>query len=298
MAEIRPYEPRDLVQLAALVNAHVATATPGWTVPGAWIAERLERDPDDYVVDPWVRERSTLVAVERERVVGACQVRRYAEDERVSDSYRGVGEIGWLYVYPAARDTGAELVAAAVRQLDEWRVSRRYACAGGLGPDIYGVPDCWPHVERLLREAGFDDAEGRDEVLYVGRLADLGEAGEPPLPGLRVTRETFDGGVAFVAWRDEERVAELRVELPDPSELPALAGWADGWGIRVEEALRRRGVATWLVREAAAWLRLAGRDRLVWPLVPEEDAGEEAFWRALGLVELTCIRRGWKLSRS
>jgi hypothetical protein len=31
--------------------------------------------------------------------------------------------------------------------------------------------------------------------------------------------------------------------------------------------------------------------------VPEEDAGEEAFWRALGLVELTRVRRGWELTR-
>jgi GNAT superfamily N-acetyltransferase len=293
MAEIRPYEPRDLAQLTALVNAHVATATPGWTVPAGWIAARLERNPNEYVVDPWVRERATLVAVERERVVGAVHVLRYAGDVRVSDSYRNAGEIGWLFAYPAAHDAGAELLGAAVRQLEEWQVTRRYACSGGLGPDVYGVADCWPHVERLLRDAGFDG--GREEVLYVGRLAELGEPGEPPLPGLRVARETFDGGIAFVALRDQERVGELRVELRDPSELPALSGWADGWGIRVDEPLRRRGVATWLVREAAAWLRLAGRDRLAWPLVPEEDAGEEAFWRALGLVELTRIRRGWKL---
>jgi GNAT superfamily N-acetyltransferase len=297
MAEIRPFELPDLAQLTELVNAHVVAATPGWTVPAGWIAARLEGNPDEYVVDPWVRERSTLVAVARERVVGACHVLRYAEDERVSDSYRGAGEIGWLFAYPAAHDAATELLAVAVRRLDEWQVSRRYACSGGLGPDIYGVPDCWPHVERLLREAGFDDAEGREEVLWVGRLADLGEAGEPPLPGLRLARETFDGGVAFVARRGEERVAELQVELPDPSELPALAGWADGWGIRVDEGLRRRGVATWLARESADWLRLAGRDRLVWPLVPEEDAGEEAFWRALGLVELTRIRRGGELRR-
>ena len=295
MAEIRPYDPSDLAQLTALVNAHVATATPGWTLPSGWIATRLERNPDEYVVDPWVRERSTLVAVERERVVAACHLLRYAGDERVSDSYRDAGEVGWLFAYPAAHSAGEELLGAALRCIEEWQVTRRYACGGGLGPEVNGVADCWAHVARLLREAGFEG--GREEVLYAGRLADLGEPGEPPLPGLRVVRETFDGGVAFVALDGEDRVAELRVELPDPSELPALARWADGWGIRVEEALRRRGVATWLVREAAAWLRLAGRDRLVWPLVPDEDAGEEAFWRALGLVELTRIRRGWTLSR-
>jgi GNAT superfamily N-acetyltransferase len=293
MAEIRPFEPRDLAQLTALVNAHVATATPGWTLSSGWIAARLERNPDEYVVDPWVRERTTLVAVERERVVGACHVVRYAGDERVSDWCRDAGEVDWLFVYPAAYAAGAELLGAALRQLDDWKVTRRYACSGGLGPEVNGVADCWPHVERLLRDAGFEG--GREEVLYVGRLAELGAAGEPPLPGLHMVRETFDGGVAFVAVRGSERVAELHVGLTDPSELPARAGWADGWGVRVEVPLRRRGVATWLVREAAAWLRLGGRDRLVWPLVPEEDAGEEALWRALGLVELTRIRRGWTL---
>jgi GNAT superfamily N-acetyltransferase len=297
MAEIRPYEARDLSQLAALANAHIAAATPGWTVSQAWIAARLERNPDESIVDPWVAERRTLVAIERERVVACCHLLRYAADERVSDSYSGAGELAWLFCEPSLAAAGSALTAAAVHQLDDWAVSTQLACGGGLGPDVYGVSDCWPHVHRLLTEAGFDDSKGRDEVLYVGRFADLDLAVEPPLPDVSASRATFDSGVAFVARCDGERIGEFRVELPDPTALPALARWADGWGIWVEERYRRQGVARWLVGEAAAWLALAGRDRLIMPVVPEEDAAEVGFWEALGLTELTRIRRGYERRR-
>src|ERR1700704_4809360 len=106
MAEIRPYEQHDLEQLTALANAHIAAATPGFTVPAAWIAARLERNPDEHVTDPWVAERETLVAGEGGRVVAAAQLQRYADEPRVSDSLRGCGEIAWLFAHPGAVDAG------------------------------------------------------------------------------------------------------------------------------------------------------------------------------------------------
>src|SRR3954454_20068762 len=101
MAEIRPYQQGDLEQLTALANAHIAVATPGFTVPAAWIAARLERNPDERLTDPWVAERATLVAVERERVVAAAQIQRFAGDARASDSLRGTGELAWLFALPS-----------------------------------------------------------------------------------------------------------------------------------------------------------------------------------------------------
>jgi GNAT superfamily N-acetyltransferase len=294
VAEIRSFKGDDLAQLTGLVNAHVSTATPGWTVAAGWIAARLDRDTDEAIVDPWVCERGTLVGIEKEQVVAACHLLRFADEDRVSDSYRGIGEIAWLFCQPSAHDCGGDLVQAAVRQLEEWGVREQWACGGGLGPEVYGIPDCWPHVRRLLEEAGFDSSGGREEVLYAGSLAALGDPGEPPIPDLVVRRETFDSGVAFVARQSETRVAEFRVELPDPTELPALADWADGWGAWVDEQHRRRGVGTWLVRTAAKWLQLAGRDRLIMPMGAEEEPEEGAFWASLGLIPLTRIHRGFK----
>src|SRR3954452_23494423 len=100
MAEIRPYQQGDLEQLTALANAHIAVATPGFTVPAGWIAARIERNPDEYVTDPWIADRATLVADERQRVVAAAQVHRYADEGHVSASMRGIGEIAWLIALP------------------------------------------------------------------------------------------------------------------------------------------------------------------------------------------------------
>lgn len=63
MVEVRP----DREQLARLVNAHIGAVVPGWTVPTSTLLAQLEREPQEYVVDPWVTERATFVAIERDR---------------------------------------------------------------------------------------------------------------------------------------------------------------------------------------------------------------------------------------
>jgi GNAT superfamily N-acetyltransferase len=72
-----------------------------------------------------------------------------------------------------------------------------------------------------------------------------------------------------------------------------LAGWADIGNLHVSEALRRRGVGTWLMGQAAAWLRLGRVERLVAYGTPDE-ADELAFLRAVGFHELTRTERVWR----
>ena len=67
---IRPFRRSDRDQLTRLVNAHVEAVLPGVTVSPNTVLSQLEREPGEYVVDPWVAQRLTLVAVLHERVVG------------------------------------------------------------------------------------------------------------------------------------------------------------------------------------------------------------------------------------
>jgi GNAT superfamily N-acetyltransferase len=60
----------------------------------------------------------------------------------------------------------------------------------------------------------------------------------------------------------------------------------------VAAAHRRRGVATWLVGQAADWLRLARVDRLLEYAWPEEQDLLGLLGR-LGFRELTRTARGW-----
>jgi hypothetical protein len=60
----------------------------------------------------------------------------------------------------------------------------------------------------------------------------------------------------------------------------------------VAEPYRRRGVATWLVGQAADWLRLARVDRLLAYAWPEEH-DLLGLLAHLGFRELTRTARGW-----
>jgi len=60
--EVRPFHRRDREQLTGLLNAHAAAVVPGMGVSVATVLSQLEREPGEFIVDPWVDERRTLVA--------------------------------------------------------------------------------------------------------------------------------------------------------------------------------------------------------------------------------------------
>ena len=77
-------------------------------------------------------------------------------------------------------------------------------------------------------------------------------------------------------------------------------GWADVGNLHVAAPYRRRGVGSWLLGQAADWLRLAQVTRLLdyaW-LEGTDPTGQDyddyrAFLPAVGFRELTRTARGW-----
>ena len=80
--EVRPFRRSDRDQLTALVNAHAAAVVPGVSASVNAVLAQLEREPGEFIVDPWVSERLTLVAEQRQRVVAAAHMLR-------EDAYNG-----------------------------------------------------------------------------------------------------------------------------------------------------------------------------------------------------------------
>jgi len=106
--EVRPFRRSDREQLTALVNAHVQAVVPGVSVSVNTVMSQLERDPGEFIVDPWVTDRVTLVAGQRRRVVATAHLLRYGGGEEVGDCYRDAGEINWLLHWSARRPTGCD----------------------------------------------------------------------------------------------------------------------------------------------------------------------------------------------
>ena len=81
--EVRPFRRADRQQLTDLVNMHASAVVPGLSVSVAAVLSQLERQPGEYIVDPWVSERLTLVAEQHERVAAAAHLLRYGAGEHV-----------------------------------------------------------------------------------------------------------------------------------------------------------------------------------------------------------------------
>jgi GNAT superfamily N-acetyltransferase len=307
---LRPFRRSDREQLTQLVNAHAQAVVPGIGVSVAAVLSALERQPHEAIVDPWVSERCTLVAEQQDRVVAAAHLLRYFPDERAGRSYRGAGEIRWLLFWPEAPvgnpywpdATGAaeQLMATCLRHLEGWKVTTQGA--GGELPvfGVYGVPEQWPHIRALYQRAGFVH-NGSIEAVYLARVDDLPGRGQPPLAGLSVSRSVGMNGTRLSAMLGADRIGYIEVEILDQGErLARNAGWADVGNLRVAEPYRRQGVATWLLGQAADWLRLAQVGRLLDYASLDgpdpsglDDTGRRAFLAASGFRELTRTERGW-----
>jgi GNAT superfamily N-acetyltransferase len=298
--EVRPFRRSDRDQLTALVNAHAAAVVPGVSASVNAVLAQLDREPGEFIVDPWVSERVTLVAEQRQRVVAAAHLLRYGSDERVGEPYRESGEIRWLLCWPEApywpdsAAAGDTLAAACVAQLDRWGVSRHYADGALPVLGVYGVPEQWPHVRATYERAGFVHGD-RTEIVYVAHVEQLRQPGAPPVDGLAVRRELGINGTRFSAVLGDDVVGFIEVDtnLEDTVRLARLGGWADIGNLQVVEPYRRRGVATWLLGQAAEWLRLARVDRVLDYAEPEQEDAI-AFLESVGFRELTRTARGWE----
>ena len=297
--EVRPFRRDDRDQVTTLVNAHVQAVMPGVSVSVNAVLSQLEREPGEFIVDPWVAERTTLVAVERERIVAAAHLRRYASHADVGETYRDAGEIYWLVCWrdaPYWPDTGAgDLIAeACVAQLSDWRVARYLADGSLPAAGVYGVPDSWPHIRAVYERAGFRH-EGTTEIVLVADVAELRGAGPAPLDGLAIRRELGINGTRFAAVLGDATIGYVEVasDLTSGGALARYAGWADIGNLCVDEPFRRRGIGTWLFGHAADWLRLGRVTQLLAYEDAAGDAEERAFLERAGFRELTRTQRGW-----
>ena len=302
--EVRPFRRSDRDQLTDLVNAHAEAVVPGMSVSVNAVLRQLERDPGEFIVDPWVSERATLVAEQGNRITAAAHLLRYFADERAGESYRGSGEIRWLVFWPLApagnpywpdpRLGAEELIAACVRQLDGWGVAWQGADGALPADGVYGVPEQWPHIRALYQRAGFTHT-GDTLIVYLARIEDLRRAAEP-VAGLALRRSVGINGTRLSAVLGTDVIGYIEVEtLAAGERLPRHGGWADIGNLRVTEEYRRRGVATWLLGQAAEWLDLGQVARLLAYASFEDsgDAGHRAFLAAAGFRELTRTQRGW-----
>jgi GNAT superfamily N-acetyltransferase len=298
--EVRPFQRRDRQQLTDLVNAHAAAVLPGMGVSVSRMLGELERQPGEFIVDPWVSERVTLVAEQRDRVAAAAHLLRYYADSRAGEGYRDSGEIHWLVFWTDATEAAQKLMAACLRQLDRWGVSNQAAEGELPVPGVYGVPEQWPHIRNLYERAGFAHT-GHTEVVYLAQVAELPRLAEPPIAGLSLQRSVGINGTRLSAVLDGQAIGFIEVETFEEGErLSRHGGWADIGNLRVQEQYCRRRVATWLLGQAAEWLQLAQVERLLdyaW-LEGQDPAGNDyagyrAFLAASGFRELTHAMRGW-----
>ncbi|MFD0313369.1 GNAT family N-acetyltransferase [Streptomyces flavalbus] len=298
VAQVRPFHRADRDQLTDLVNRHVAAVVPGVSVSVNTVLSELERRPDEFIVDPWVSERATLVAELRGHVVAAAHLLRYRADDEVGPHYRDVGEVAWFVSHPPASfqpgtDEAADLLmTACLAQLARWRVRARLADGSLPAPLVYGLPRTWPHVRAVYERAGIRHT-GDTEVILLARVADLPVP--EPRPGVTCERTVGECGTRLTAYADGRALGFIEVDtaLARPERHPRGAGLADVGNLRTDPTEQGRGLERHLLARAADWLRLCGVDRLAAYEAATDRAAIDRLTSA-GFAELTRTDRGWE----
>jgi hypothetical protein len=86
--EVRPFRRSDRDQLTQLVKTHAAAVIPGMGVSVSAVLSALARQPGEFIEDPWVSERVTLVAEQASRIAAAAHLLRHFPDERAGIAAR------------------------------------------------------------------------------------------------------------------------------------------------------------------------------------------------------------------
>ena len=295
---IRPFARGDREQVTSLVNAHIAAVVPGASVSVQTLMSQLEREPGEFIVDRWVRDRVTLVAEQRGRVVAAAHLLRYGDGPDTGEHYRDAGEIRWLVCWPDApywpdaSAAGDALAVACHAQFRRWGVTRRYADGTLPAPAVYGVPDSWPHIRAIYERIGFRH-DGRTEIVHVAPVGALPRPAAP-LAGLTTRRTVGVNGTRITAVLAGTEIGYIEVDtnLDAGPRMSRVGAWADVGNLWVEPAHRRRGVGSWLVGQAAGWLELGETTRLL-DYADSEEEGYAAFLVAVGFTVLTRTARGF-----
>jgi GNAT superfamily N-acetyltransferase len=296
--QVRAFVRGDRDQVTTLVNAHIAAVVPGVSVSVQGLLSQLEREPGEFIVDRWVRQRLTLVAEQRGRVVAAAHLLRYGDDEDTGAAYRDAGEIRWFACWPPtptwpdSADAGQALMTACHAQFRRWAVGRRYADGTLPVPAVYGVPEQWPHVRNLYERNGFRH-DGRTEIVYLAAVDRLRRPAAP-VAGLTLRRAVGAAGTRISAALDATDVGYVEVDtgLDGGPRVSRLGAWADIGNLWVDPGHRRRGIGTWLVGQAADWLDLGGVTRLL-DYADADDRPYAGFLTATGFTELTRTARGF-----
>lgn len=294
--DIRPMRRSDRDQITDLVNAHAQAVIPGATVSVNTVLSQLEREPGEFIVDPWVAERKTLVAEQRGRICAATHLLRYGGSPDVGEGYRNAGDIRWFLHWPNApywpdAELAAQgLMSAAVAQLDRWQVSAQLADGSIPEPGVYGVPEQWPHIRSLYERAGFRHG-GRVEVVF---MITVDQIGSGALPDLELRRTLGINGTRLTAYGADGPVGHIEIDTnrEDAGRIARTGRTADIGNLQIDAADRTAGIADWLLAQAAQWLRLAQIDRLI-SYADADDQQDLAFHRRSGFVELTRTARGW-----
>lgn len=204
---LEPYRPEHLPQLQELINGHLGAVVPGWALPGRFIHDRLTRHPEQVVIDPRVKERVTLCALQAGQVVTAAHLLRYGDGPEVAGGYRGSADLAWLLTFPVAREAADRLLEEVLRRTGAWHAPRVTAFDSGLPvPAFVGVPDSWPHITELLLRHDFRPQKERAEALFGGWLESV-PSRNPPLEGLRIERQLGQSNVCFWLCSGSERLA-------------------------------------------------------------------------------------------
>ncbi|KOX04431.1 hypothetical protein ADK65_04665 [Streptomyces sp. NRRL B-1140] len=296
--QVRPFRRTDRDQLTDLVNLHVAAVVPGVSVSVNTVLGDLERQPGEFITDPWVAERTTLVAEQREHVVAAAHLLRYRADAEVGAHYRDAAEINWFVYRPAASlwpdaDLAADLLMrACLARFVRWNPRVRYADGSLPAPLLYGLPRNWPHIRALYERAGFRHT-GDTEVILIARVADLPAA--EPRPGVTAERTPGECGTRLTARAEGKSLGFIEIDTAParPERHARAAGVADIGNLHIEPAQDGTGLEHWLLARAADWLRLCGVDRLV-ACEPAADRARLALLTGAGFSELTRTDRGWE----
>jgi GNAT superfamily N-acetyltransferase len=279
--------PELLGSLTPLVNDHIRSVPPGWTLSdaqaAATVADAAKLWRVHYPGAP-ARDTSTVCVIDRGQLVGAAQwswARGAAPSEGSGED--GDAVIEWIVSLPQHTAGTAALLGEVVRRLRSNGCRRVSTGRFAFGIGWLGIPTSWPHITGALARAGFSVQER-------WRLF----TGSTDVPTIRAPAAT---GAMRLRWTPNDASLEWDLTL---SNDEGLVGECDAWGapphlaccngycdwvtiewLGVEPRFRMRGIGRWLLGQQLHRQAIRGATQaMLWS--PVGNLAAQRLARSLG----------------
>lgn len=283
--EIVEYSPSLLPELTQLINQHICSIPPGWTLSEAQVVSVLtDAEPFWTLHYPEDEPSPTYIicVLDGGHLAAACQWECWSPP---NDAGLKSATLIWIASHPRNADAVDALLGAIIHEANALDCSRIMTSRFGYGVGWLGVATEWTHLAEGFLRAGFAVSDK-----WIIMTASINQPLQQPRPNSDSVTLNWDVNESSLEWNVEAYVDGALAGECQAWAIPTyfegckdFSAWVTVEWLGVEEPYQRRGIGRLLMQEQMSFHAQRGvKNVIVW--TETDNIAAQKFNETLGFT--------------